>query len=570
MEIKNHQDIEQQTLLSNSQVEEKIAHAVFQNSLEAIMITDPCGKILNVNPAFTHITGYCAKEVTGRTPRILKSYYHDHQFYETMRKKVSEDGYWQGEVWNRKKNGEIYPEWKTIFSIKNEKEEVTHLVSVGNDLSALKDKEALINRLAYFDAVTGLPNRSLFRDLGSLALRQAQHLQEQVAMMTLDISRFKKVNETLGHSAGDIILNQVSSRIQEKMREGDALSRLGGDEFKLLLPKMRDEEDALKWAKNILNIFQEPFQLESHEIYLSGRMGISLYPRDGKDVETLLKHADTALYRAKRNGHRYQFYSPSMNQQSIVLLELETRLRKAIEREEFEVFYQPQYEIKTNAFIGVEALIRWNHPELGMVSPARFIPLAEETGLIIPIGEWTIRKACQQIKAWQKDLQHPIRLAVNLSVLQFKTRKITSTIAGILKETDFPAEQLELEITESMAMDAEYTVSILHEFKKLGVKVAIDDFGTGYSSLSYLRRFPIDTLKIDQSFIQDMVSDANDRSIVSTIISMAHHLKLRVIAEGVEDREQFDLLKSFQCDETQGYYFHPPLPIADLKQAIKP
>ncbi len=417
-----------------------------------------------------------------------------------------------------------------------------------------------MEHLAYHDALTGLPNRPLFMDRLILALAQATRSNQKLAVFFLDLDRFKDINDSLGHSTGDSLLKAVAERIRRCIREGDTVARFGGDEFTLLIPRVDHVEDAAKIAQKILETLKIPFSIFDHELFVTTSIGISMYPTDGGDPETLLRNADSAMYRAKDQGRdNYQLYAPAMNARALERLALENMLRKALSHRELVLYYQPVADMRTKSIVGVEALIRWQHPERGLVSPAHFISIAETSGLIIPIGDWVLRTACRQTKLWQKRIDHELTVAVNLSARQFQQPNLTEEIAEVLEETGLDPGCLELEITESSAMqNAENTIYTLRELKALGVRIAMDDFGTGYSSLSYLKRFPIDILKLDQSFVREITTDASDAAIATAVIAMAHSLNLKVIGEGVETEEQFAFLQRQKCDYIQGYLFSPP------------
>lgn len=427
--------------------------------------------------------------------------------------------------------------------------------------------EKKIEYMAFHDPLTGLPNKRLFEQKLRHALETAKYNDHMVGVMYLDLDRFKLINDSLGHHVGDLLLQEISTRLRKLLRNGDDIFRQGGDEFTILLDKVTHEE-AINVSEKILKAVAKPFVIESREIFITPSIGISLYPFDGKDIETLMKKADIAMYHAKDYGkNNYKFFDSFLD--TVKQLELETHLRKALDQNELILYYQPKINLNTDRIVGVEALIRWNHPKLGLITPAQFIPLAEETGLIVPIGEWALRTACIQQKAWLNQGLPPMIMSVNLSLRQFFQSDIIKTISKILFETNIDPQYLELEITESMTMDVEIAIKVLHQLKNLGVNISIDDFGTGYSSLSYLKNLPIHRLKIDQSFIRDMSIDYKDKSIVASIISMAHNLRLKVTAEGVETEEQSSFLKEQGCDEAQGYYFEKPLPPNELEKILK-
>jgi diguanylate cyclase (GGDEF)-like protein len=417
--------------------------------------------------------------------------------------------------------------------------------------------EEIVQHQAHYDLLTDLPNRMMFHDRLTIALAHANRYRKMLAVLFVDLDRFKTIVDTLGHALGDAILRGVAERLNSCLEEGDTLARLGGDEFVILLPQIHRADKAVKLAQKVLEVLRPAFHFSGHELHITTSIGISLYPYDGEDADTLLKNADTALYRAKEQGrNNYQLYTPAMNARAFERLALENALRRALERKEFLLHYQPQVDLHSGAIVGVEALLRWQHPDLGLVYPAEFIPIAEETGLIVPLGDWVLRTACHQAKIWQKAGLPTMSVAVNLSARQFQQQDLVDSVAKIIKESGLDPRWLELEITESIAMqNADYTIVVLRDLKEMGIQISMDDFGTGYSSLSYLKKFPIDTLKIDQSFIRDLSSDPNDAAIANAVIVLAHSLKLKVVAEGVETPEQEAFLKEHQCDRMQGYLF---------------
>lgn len=431
--------------------------------------------------------------------------------------------------------------------------------------------EERVEHQAHYDLLTDLPNRVMFNDRLTLALAHANRHRRMLAILFVDLDRFKTIVDTLGHAIGDHVLRGVAERLSSSLEEGDTLARLGGDEFVILLPQIHRADKAVKLAQKVLEALKPAFHFSGHELHITTSIGIALYPYDGEDADTLLKNADTALYRAKEQGrNNYQLYTPAMNARAFERLALENSLRKALERKEFLLHYQAQQDLKTGEITGMEALLRWQHPDLGLVYPAEFISLAEETGLIVPLGEWVLRTAAAQNKAWQKAGLPPMVVAVNLSARQFQHHDLVETVARVLKETGLDARWLELEITESIAMqNADYTIIILRDLKEMGLQISMDDFGTGYSSLSYLKKFPIDTLKIDQSFVRDLSTDPNDAAIANAIIVLAHSLKLKVVAEGVETPEQKAFLKEHDCDKTQGYLFSNPISAALFEALIR-
>lgn len=434
------------------------------------------------------------------------------------------------------------------------------LVSIYEDVTARKKAEDDIIYQAHHDALTGLPNRLLFNDRLKQAITQAHRKKHPVATLSLDIDRFKLINDTMGHPTGDLLLRLAAERLKSCLREDDSIARMGGDEFMILLPELAKAEDAAIVAQKTLDLFGEPFILYDQEVFVSVSIGISIYPSDGTDAQTIIKNADSAMYYAKEQGrNNYQFFTASLNTTAFERLSLENSLRKAIERKEFLVHYQPLVNLTNGTIIGAEALVRWLHPQKGLISPAQFIPVAEDTGLIIPIGEWVLREACKQNRLWHDRGYHTLKVSVNLSPRQFKAPTLVKSIANILAETGLEPQFLELEITESAAMEnADFAISMLQDLKEMGIKISIDDFGTGFSSLSYLKRFPIDTLKIDQAFVRDIGTNPDEKEIVTAIIALARNLNLRVIAEGVETEEQLSFLKHKRCDEMQGFLFSKP------------
>jgi diguanylate cyclase (GGDEF)-like protein/PAS domain S-box-containing protein len=515
-----------------------------------------------VNPAFTRITGYTLEEAIGQSPRIMASGRHDAAFYESMWNSIIESGYWQGEIWDRRKNGEVYPKWLSIVTVKDNHENILNYIAVFSDISERKAADDRIHFMAHYDALTGLPNRVLLHDRIFQAITVAPRFDRKVAILFLDLDRFKTINDTLGHSIGDLLLQSVAERLKSCIRSSDTIARLGGDEFIVVLPDLLEGAYAASVAQKILDIISTPFLIRDVELNTSASIGISLYPDDGRSNEDLIVNADVAMYRSKESGrNNYHFFIPEMNDSAYERLTMENSLRRALERREFVLHYQPQVNSETGRIIGAEALVRWQHPEMGLVPPGMFIPIAEESGLIVAIGEWVLREACRQNKAWQDEGLSPFPVAVNLSTAQFRQKNLTTLLVDVLKETGLDPRWLELEITESGIMQGgEAVVKTLHSLKQMGLKLSIDDFGTGYSSLSYLKRFPLDKLKIDQSFVRDITTSQDDAAIVIAIIGMARSLKLRVIAEGVETRGHLDFLTSNGCAEIQGYYFGKPEP----------
>ncbi len=544
----------------------KLYRAVEQ-SLHTIIIADSKGNIEYVNPRFTHITGFPKEDVLYKNLRNLTFWEMSDQEYFRFWETITGGKEWHGKIQSRRKNKEVFWESALFAPIRNPLGEITHFLGILEDITERIKAEEKIIHMAYYDPLTNLPNRALFNDRIALALAHAQRNRQMLAVMFVDLDRFRNINDTLGHDIGDRLVRGVTERLKNCLREGDTVARMGGDEFMLLLPGIENLQDVAKIANKISDVLKPPFFFDNHELHITASIGISLYPYDGEDPQSLLKNADTALNRAKEFGrNNYQLYTSGMNAKAGERLKLENSLRKAIEKEELLVYYQPQVDLNTFQIIGMEVLLRWQHPQNGLISPDQFIPLAEETGLIVPIGEWVLRTSCMHNKNWfSKYSGKPRLLSVNISACQFQQHKLMKTILGVLKDTGFDPNFLELEITESILMQKDTVpMAILRELKGMGIKFSIDDFGTGYSSLSYLKRFPIDTIKIDRSFIRDCISNPDDAAIVRAIVSMAASLKLRVVAEGVETREQLEFLRTLKCDGMQGYLFSKPLPPAEF------
>jgi diguanylate cyclase (GGDEF)-like protein/PAS domain S-box-containing protein len=539
----------------------QLSEKVFQNTQEGIVVTDSGGRIISVNPAFTAVTGYLPQDVMGKNPNVLQSGRHDAVFYRAMWDELAATGQWQGEIWNRRRNGEIYPEWLNISVVYNDDGSIAYYVTVFSDISLVKQNEERLHRLAHFDALTGLPNRLLFADRLQQALVQAKRSNTLVGLLFLDLDRFKPVNDSLGHRAGDQLLQEVAHRLTEVVRAQDTVARHGGDEFTVILPDLGSAAGAANVAEKIIEVLAAPYRLAGRDIFVGASIGIAVYPVSGEEAEVLVKHADIAMYRAKEEGRNsYQYYRPGHEESSRDVFELEHGLRHALERGELRLVYQPEIEIETGRVVAVEALLRWRHPERGDIPPAEFIPIAEDSGLINAIGEWVLREACAQNSAWQRGGLPPVRIAVNLSVRQLRNLRFAEKVAEILDETGLAPEWLEVELTESVIMQhAKETMGILWQLKSIGVHLSIDDFGTGYSSLNYIKRLPVDTLKIDRSFVESVDTDANDQAISNAIIALANTLNLRVVAEGVENEKQLWFLRDHNCCDAQGHFFSRPV-----------
>ena len=548
------------------------AAIVFEGTSEGIIITDAKHHITAINSAFTRITGYNSQDVLGKNPIMLQSGRHDRAFFVSIWKSMKETGHWQGELWSRRKNGEVYPQLLSGNVVKDKQGNITHHIGIFNDISKIKQTEFKLEHLAHHDPLTGLPNRLLFNDRLDQAILRAQREGTQAAVLFLDLDRFKNINDSMGHAKGDLLLQRVADRMKGAMRAEDTIARLGGDEFVLVIEALKEPEDAIVVIEHILSLFKQPYCLGKQEIYIDTSLGVCFYPRDGTNAQTLVRNADAAMYRAKAEGrNNYQLYTAELTSLAIESMTLENNLRHALERNEFTLHYQPQYSLKDGGSLGgVEALIRWKQPEKGWIPPNKFIPVAEETGLIVPIGEWVLRTACTQHQAWVKAGYKPVRMAVNLSARQFHTPHLAETISEILKETGMHPSFLELELTESIIMrDAEATIKLLHKLSSMGVILSIDDFGTGYSSISYMKRFPINRLKIDQSFVRDIGCGKPEAKMIIPIIALGHSMNLQVLAEGVEIEEQLNYLLEHGCDEAQGYLYSPPIPPDELQEFLE-
>ncbi len=538
----------------------KLARTIFESAHEGVVICGADVNIESVNPAFTKITGYAEEEVIGKNPSFLQSDRHSAEFYKAMWAEIEKTGYWSGEIWNRRKNGEAYPELLSITAEKNSCGGVEHYIAVFTDLTGAAGRDDSRYKENY-DPLTGLPNRILFADRLNQSIAHTERSGGILSLIILGLDGFVKVNNRFGYAAGDKVLQEASKRIMRSARDVDTVSRFGSDEFGLILGDIKNSGVAAKMGSKIMESFSEPFKIGGEDIFLTISVGIALYPNDGRVGQSVIKNCDIAMQRAKElGGDRCQLFTSEMNEKAMKRLTLEKELRLALRREELLPFFQPKVSIGTGKMIGMEALARWDHPEKGLVSPAEFIPIAEETGLIVPMGEHILRESCRINKVFQDAGYPPMMVAVNLSPKQFTESNIVMMVESVLEETNLSPEYLEMEITESMVMeDVENAIATLKKLNEMGITLSIDDFGTGYSSLGYLKRFPIDALKIDMIFIRDMTVSSDDAEIVSAIISMAKSLNLKVIAEGVETKEQLELLREYGCDQIQGYYYSKPL-----------
>ena len=548
----------------------KLAGKVFDGTAESIVVTDAQQNIVSVNQAFTQLTGFAPQDVLGTQHALLHAHVATAATPDSIRLALQADGHWQGELWGRRKDGALFPQWLATTAVKSAQGEVTHYVSIAHDLTERKAAEERIHFLAYYDALTQLPNRVLLLDRLEVALAKAQRHGQHVAVLFLDLDRFKYVNDSLGHTAGDELLQAVAAVLRGQLRQEDTLARLGGDEFVIVLGDLPSAPDAALVAAKVLQAVNVPYQLAEHELTVSTSIGIAIHPQDGVDPASLIKNADAAMYHAKKRGrNNYQFYTQELNERAFQHLFLETALRRGLERGEFELHYQPLVDARTGRIAGAEALIRWNRPDVGLVLPGQFIALAEESDLILTIGDWVLREACRQNRAWQDAGLPAIPVAVNLAEASFRQPHMERTVLDVLQESGLSSSYLELELTERTVMeDAQTTIATLKRLKDAGVLLSIDDFGTGYSSLAYLKRFPIDKLKIDASFIRHVTTDSDDAAITRSIVGLGHSLRRQVVAEGVETQEQLVFLRAEGCDVLQGYRFSPPLPAGEFAELL--
>ena len=544
---------------------------VFESSNEAILISDGKNRIISVNHRFEQITGYRAAEVLGSEAAILGADSENPSFYRNLHAILLEQGSWQGEASDRRKGGEIYPVWLSISLVRDKRGNPEYHIASFSDITERKQQEAQIEHLAFHDLLTGLPNRRLLIDRIQVAIAQAARDANGLALLFVDLDRFKTINDSLGHQAGDQLLRLVGERLKSWVRSGDTVSRVGGDEFIVLCPDCDSPEGASSLGDKLLGAIAQPYQIDDTELVITASIGIALYPDNGADANSLIGNADVAMYLAKENDrNNYQFYSPELNARNLERLQMELRLRHALEEGEFLLYFQPQIDARDGKIVGAEALIRWLEPELGLIPPGRFIPLAEETGQIQAIGEWVLQQSCRHLKKWQEMGLTNLPIAINLSARQFKQSSFVDTIGQTMAEHKLPAHLLELELTESMLMkDVPQTTAKLNQLKKMGFRISIDDFGTGFSSLNYLRHFPLDVLKIDQSFVRELFDEGAALAIIESIIALARSLGMRTVAEGVETAEQRAILESSGCDILQGYLISRPLPEAEFLEWVQ-
>ncbi|ARU86987.1 bifunctional diguanylate cyclase/phosphodiesterase [Pseudomonas sp. M30-35] len=544
-------------------MQEKLLQAatVFESTAEGVMITDTNQHITAINRAFTEITGFSELETLGNHASMLSSGLHDRKFYTEMWQQLTRNGHWQGEIWNKRKTGELFPEWLTISAVRNSLNEITHYVGVFADITPLKQAQAKLDHQAHHDSLTGLPNRLLFETRLQAELEKCHASDRHGAVLFMDLDRFKHINDSLGHPIGDQLLKSIAERLKLQLSEQDTVARLGGDEFIILLPELQTRDQAAKTAERLLACFNQAFIVEQHQFFISASIGLSLYPDDAQDVASLIKNADAAMYQSKAKGrNRLELYTPELTSIATERMNLEIGLRHALEHNQLHVVYQPKFSLNNNQLIGAEALVRWTHPELGEIQPSRFIPIAEECGLILPLGRWMLEQSCKQMANWQATHAPFGAIAVNLAGVQLRQPDLIEMITALLKRYNLAPDLLQLEITESFIMNqTEDALGTLHHLKDLGLQLAIDDFGTGYSSLSYLKRLPLDTLKIDQSFVRGLPQNPHDAAIARAIIALGKSLQLTVIAEGVETKAQAQFLAEAGCEQIQGFFINRPL-----------
>lgn len=550
-----------------AEAKKRLYQDALDNSTQAICITDGSGSIEYVNDAYCSVTGYGRDELIGKNPKIMKSDRHDASFYRGMWTELKEKGRWDGEIWDRRKGGEIYPKWLVIKAFRMAGG--LKYIGIFSDISTIKQTEEYIEHVTHHDGLTGLPNRLLFRERLRQALADAGRSRGLVAVISLDIDQFKKINSGLGYQAGDQLLSDVARRLAAFVGEKGTIARMGGDEFWIILHDHGDRTEVLHTVQSVADSFSEKIILKGrYDVVISVVMGISFYPSDGHDVDTLMKNADTARSSAKEKGVKFALFSPEMTDRSYETLSIEANIRNAFERQEFLLYYQPLGDMISGAIIGAEALIRRKESDW-IAPPGKFIVVAEKAGLISPICEWSLKAACRDAVRWNRDGLPPMRISVNVAAPQFHHRSIVKSVKEALDGSGLPPWQIELELTERMIMsDMQASIRMMQELREMGLRLSIDDFGTGYSSLSYLKKFPINKLKIDISFVRDIPHDPDSVAIAKAIIGLAHTLNLRVIAEGIETEKQFEFFKEHGCDEIQGYYFSIPLPEAAFRKAL--
>jgi diguanylate cyclase (GGDEF)-like protein/PAS domain S-box-containing protein len=549
----------------------KLSASVFEVASEGILITDENNKILTINNSFTQITGYSLDELVGKNPDILSSGKQDKDFYHYLWSRLNLNGHWEGEIWNRRKNGEIYPEWLSIHVLRDFRGNIHRHIGVFSDLTKQKTAQEIIKKQANYDGLTGLPNRILFMDRLTQAIKYAHREKRLIALMFLDLDHFKDINDTLGHHIGDVLLKETALRLCSCVRESDTVARLSGDEFTLILSELVEPADADRVANGILQKLASAFQLGEEIGYITVSIGITLYPNDGVDANTLLKNADQAMYDAKHTGrNRFSYFTPAMQEAAYARKQIIYDLRRALVNSEFSVVYQPILNLVTGKIYKAEALMRWEHPVHGFIDPSTFIPISEETGMIVAMGDWIFRKATEQAALWKKTLCPDFNISINKSPIQFVNDDVVcNSWFEHLKELGLPGKHISIEITEGLLLNSNSTVnSKLLAFHDAGIQVSLDDFGTGYSSLSYLKKFSIDFIKIDRSFVHNLASSSDDQVMCEIIILMAHKLGIKVIAEGIETHEQLDFLVAAGCDYGQGFLFSKPILASEFEEFL--
>jgi len=542
------------------------AGAVFDCTREGVLVSDRSGVIVHVNRALVEITGYTPEEVLGRRPSMFKSGRHGPEFYQAVFKSLQDHGDWHGEIWNRRKSGEIYPQWQTVRAITDAKGQVSHYVAVFSDISAIKKSQTDLVRLAHHDPLTDLPNRLLFTDRAEQALAFSRRHNCGCALLLIDLDHFKIINDSLGHNVGDLLLKAVGDRLQSVFGKNFTVARLGGDEFAVLAESCAQVAQAVVMAQQVLELMKGAFEVDKHPLFVSASIGISVFPGDALNAEQLLRNADSALFKAKSAGREgYALYTEELTTHAQYRVEVASDLRRALERHELRVFYQPVHDLSTSRLIGVEALVRWEHPQRGLLAPGEFIPVAERTGLIAEIDAWVLEQACLQMKQWQSSGIHLSFVAVNISSRLFTRPELYTLVSTVLTDTGLDPALLELEVTESAVMeDSHVALEQMHRLRALGLRLAIDDFGTGFSSLLRLKQLPVQKLKIDQGFVAGLPQDNDDAAIVRAVIALAQSMGLQVHAEGIEQVEQAQFLLDFNCDLGQGYWFGRPVPAQEL------
>lgn len=542
------------------------AGAVFDCTREGVLVSDRSGVIVHVNRALVEITGYTPEEVLGRRPSMFKSGRHGPEFYQTVFKSLQDHGNWHGEIWNRRKSGEIYPQWQTVRAITDAKGQVSHYVAVFSDISAIKKSQTDLVRLAHHDPLTDLPNRLLFTDRAEQALAFSRRHNCGCALLLIDLDHFKIINDSLGHNVGDLLLKAVGDRLQSVFGKNFTVARLGGDEFAVLAESCAQVAQAVVMAQQVLELMKGAFEVDKHPLFVSASIGISVFPGDALNAEQLLRNADSALFKAKSAGREgYALYTEELTTHAQYRVEVASDLRRALERHELRVFYQPVHDLRTSRLIGVEALVRWEHPQRGLLTPGEFIPVAERTGLIAEIDAWVLEQACLQMRQWQSSGIHLSFVAVNISSRLFTRPELYTLVSTVLADTGLDPAMLELEVTESAVMeDSHVALEQMHRLRALGLRLAIDDFGTGFSSLLRLKQLPVQKLKIDQGFVAGLPQDNDDAAIVRAVIALAQSMGLQVHAEGIEQVEQAQFLLDFNCDLGQGYWFGRPVPAQEL------